>query len=322
MQLIYNFQKVSQKELETKTSDVQTTYFGFLFYIDYFDVYKLLRIAIVCYSFAYESRIVYKKITEEEINETITYSTTENINYNKNDIFMSEREDIHDTQFIFCENCRTSLEEPYISCAECPQYFCLDCFSCGTENSIHKTTHSYRVLRVDNIRIFQNTDWYAYEEKRLLDLLLVHGYGNWDDIAKAIKTRSPEECRDHYLSCYFGGIFEKTMGLSNDSYQSEIVPYMYKMSSIDPPRYDIDNINFKRMAGYRCARSDFDTPYDTTAETLISNLALMNDENELLKDDEYDENEQNGDSNYLNEHKDVYEELNCAMVNAYNHRLQ
>lgn len=219
-----------------------------------------------------------------------------------------------------CENCNISLSEPYISCAECPQYFCLDCFSCGTENSVHKNTHCYRVLRDDNIEIFQNSDWYAYEEKQLLDLLLTHGYGNWDDISKAMKTRTSQECQDHYLTYYFGGIFEKTLGLSNQPYRSEIVPHMYKISSIDPPRYDIDNVNFKRMAGYRCARSDFDTPYDQSAELIVSNLQLITrDESRIHNSDSDDEN---FESCYMADHEDVFETLNCAMMKAYNHRLK
>lgn len=242
-------------------------------------------------------------ILDEEIVRLIPNNNTEKkIQFYKPKTFKLNETNIFE---IKCENCINILYEPYIECYECSQHFCLKCFSLGSENSIHKNIHSYKIIRDDNIRIFMNSDWYANEEKQFLDLLLQYGYGNWDSISKAMINRSPIECREHYLNCYFGGIFEKMLGLTNDSYKTKIIPHFYKMPSIDPPRYDIDDINFKRMGGYRGARSDFDIPFDPSAENLVSNL---------------DVSYSNDDDN--NDDIDLYNTLNCAVFNAYNNRLK
>lgn len=204
---------------------------------------------------------------------------------------------------VWCLACKTHMVEPYIQCSECSCLLCCNCFCRGAEIVGHKNTHSYRIIRDDNIRVFQNSGWSAKEEKKLLDLLMVHGYGNWEAIAKTLVPRSATECRDHYLNYYFGGIFEKTLGLTNDPYLVDSVPYMYKMTCLDPPRYDIDNVNFKRMAGYRYARSDFDIPFDLSAEGFVSNLDLVDDDCDA-------------------ETRQAYEAMNCAVFTAYNNRLK
>lgn len=195
-------------------------------------------------------------------------------NYELDEIFNTEK----------CDKCSKNLEEPYIHCNECRELFCLRCFSNGLETSVHKNSHSY-IIRDDEMNIFASSDWSAAEEKRLLNLLVMHGFGNWEDISKSIKTRTPDECRNHYLTYYFDGIFGKTLGLNSKAYFPKRIPYLYKMNSIEPPRFDCDNPQFNSMAGYRCARGDFDTPYDPSSASLISNLNFSIDElNDLNKE--------------------------------------
>lgn len=199
-----------------------------------------------------------------------------------------------------CEKCSVILEEPFVCCAECNQLFCLNCFARGVETKIHRNTHSY-IIRHNSINVFPQTDWSAGEEKRLLNLILTLGYGNWEEISKSMKNRSPDECREHYLKCYFDGIFEKTLGLTNrNCYVRSTMPFLIKMNSLDPPRCDTEMPNFKTMAGYRFARSDFDTPYDNSAEALLNHTLLD------VEDDP--------------ENTEAIDELNCALFRAYNHR--
>lgn len=61
-------------------------------------------------------------------------------------------------------------------------------------------------------------------------------------------------------------------------------------------------IHSKYMAGYRFARSDFDTPYDNSAESIVSDLKMKKDW---------------GDA-----YEEVGDELNSAMARAYNNRLK
>lgn len=199
---------------------------------------------------------------------------------------------------IHCDICRNAMTEPFITCAECPRQFraCLKCFASGAEHGDHLNSHSYSVTH-DNVRVFRGSDWMAHEERRLLKLIEHFGFGNWIDIARALRTRSADECKNHYLNNYFGGIFWQACELTKYPYKRPTTPYLYRHNVIDPPRHLPESAQSKHMAGYRFARSDFDTPYDNSAESLVSHLDGGDDEC-------------------------VSEALQCAMVRAYNNRLR
>lgn len=207
-----------------------------------------------------------------------------------------------------CDICGCSLVEPYITCAQCPpkqkrpgHWSCLKCFASGAETATHTSSHNY-IITHDNIKLFPNSNWSASEERRLLELMQHHGFGNWGDIARALQTKTANECRDHYSDNYIGGIFAKTCGLAKHSYRRTVVPYLYKSNSIDPPRHTMEMIHSKLMAGYRFARGDFDTPYDVSAESLVSRLHSPRD--------------------WGKEYEEIGAELNAALFVAYNNRLR
>lgn len=216
-----------------------------------------------------------------------------------------------------CAYCQTALQEPYVKCADCPAELCLSCFAKGRETLNHLNNHAYIILK-DDIQIFPGPgSWSAREERILLNTLQTQGYGNWDAVAKALQYRhSSAECRQHYHDNYFGGIFERLLGLQHDSqtYMPQQMPYLVKMRSVDPPRHDdISSLQFKMMAGYRCARSDFDTPYDITAESLLTTiLDLEHQPSSMSLREEIDD-----DKTVI-----CLEELKVAVVRAYNHRLK
>lgn len=203
---------------------------------------------------------------------------------------------------IHCYVCGCNLIEPYITCAQCPRHLsCLKCFANGAETSTHLSNHNY-IITHDNIKLFPNSNWSAREERRLLELIQQHGFGNWNDIARTLQTKDADECERHYLDNYFDGIFMKICGLTKHPYSRLVVPFRYKSNSIDPPRHTMEMINSKLVAGYRFARSDFDTPYDVSAESLVSQLHTPNE--------------------WGDEFREIGEELNAAMFVAYNNRLR
>lgn len=214
-----------------------------------------------------------------------------------------------------CATCRCSLSEPYIKCSECLNILlCLQCFSRGRETGTHCNNHAYIIIR-DDIQVFATeAGWTARDERTLLLALRTKGYGNWDAIANALGQRyTPVEIQRHYNDCYFGGIFERLLGLQHvrHCYMPERMPYVFKMRSLEPPRHDdIASMQFKINAGYRCARGDFDTPYDASAEGLLS---IIIDEQRRTSDD---------DSEMEQLDPDVTEKLQCALVQAYNNRLR
>lgn len=219
-------------------------------------------------------------------------------------------------QTLACASCRVALQEPFIRCADCDETLCLNCFASGREIRQHKNNHAYIIVK-DDIQIFPGPgSWTARDERVLLHTLQSQGYGNWDAVAKSLQNRfSAAECRQHYHDNYFGGIFERLLGLqhSSQAYTPHHLPYLVKMRSVDPPRHDdISSMQFKLMAGYRCARGDFDTPYDVTAESILT-AAQVAEENIR---------EQIGDSEDDGIIEDCLEELKFGLVKAYNHRLQ
>lgn len=202
-----------------------------------------------------------------------------------------------------CSKCSHSIREPYINCSECRQLFCLPCFSRGSETEKHRNTHQYSVRTDDTLTVFENSNWSATEEKRLLDALQLNGYGNWTEIGRTMRTRSAAECEHHYRRFYFDGVFGLKLGLRSCSYEPERTPYWYKMNSVEPPRHDADDVAFNRLAGYRCARADFDVPYDNSAESIVSHLDLSW-------------------SDAGADYESIGDQLNAAIFTAYNHRLR
>ncbi|KAL9889347.1 transcriptional adapter 2A isoform 1-T3 [Glossina fuscipes fuscipes] len=216
---------------------------------------------------------------------------------------------------LLCSACQNCVREPYIKCPECESILCLECFAKGCETEKHRNNHSYIIIK-DDIQVFSGAaNWTAKDERCLLESLRVQGYGNWDAIAKSLQYRfTAAECRQHYHDYYFGGIFERLLGLQHieNCYVPQRTPYMVKMRSVDPPRHDdIASMQFKLMAGYRCARGDFDTPYDVSAENLLT-MILQADDNlsDIVEEEDYSQD------------RFLIEELKCALVRAYNHRLK
>jgi transcriptional adapter 2-alpha len=182
----------------------------------------------------------------------------------------------------------------------------LSCFSQGSETPKHKSDHSYSIRR-DDFTLFPNSNWTAREEKEFLNLMHKFGVGNWDEISAFMTKKSPFECRAHFYKFYFDGVFNSNLGLTNENaYVRHNVSYLFKANSVDPPRGDLNSFLSKSMAGYRFARSEFDIPYDNSAESILNNITL----------DVYDIFSKDPQTQKL------ISELNCALLRAYNHRLQ
>lgn len=198
---------------------------------------------------------------------------------------------------IFCQNV---LIKPFIECFECLVFLCLNCFSQGTEKEKHQNNHSYIVH--ENVRVFPSADWTANEETLLLELIISLGY-NWDDISKAMKTRSSKDCKEHYNTFYFDGIFTTLLGLTNEyEVQSIRTPHFYDLNTEIPRTVGLDFA--KSKVGYRGARADFDIPYDISAESILNDLdgCFYGD--------------------WLKEIKHIGETLQCSILTVYNHRVR
>ncbi|VVD01563.1 unnamed protein product [Leptidea sinapis] len=106
-----------------------------------------------------------------------------------------------------CTYCQEEINGVRVRCAECKDFdICLQCFSLGAEIGQHRNDHSYQFMDAGAFGIFLGRNsWTANEEVRLLDAMEQFGFGNWEDIAKHIETRTSEEARDEYIARYFEG---------------------------------------------------------------------------------------------------------------------
>ncbi|XP_053615968.1 transcriptional adapter 2A [Plodia interpunctella] len=202
-----------------------------------------------------------------------------------------------------CDFCREHAHEPYIECCECDTNLCTACFAAGKEVGSHKNDHKYAIRRND-FPLFENCNWSAREESKLLSALSTYGYGNWEEISKFVHTRSKLECQEHYKKYYIENVQYEELQLLPETEQSlfpqPIVPYLYSTDvSTNPPR---NNQSDQHLAGYNAHRSEFELSYDHNAES------LFNIEDSYSDEDEEDEA--------------MMDSLKIALVNSLNNRLR
>ncbi|XP_032528769.2 transcriptional adapter 2A [Danaus plexippus] len=170
-----------------------------------------------------------------------------------------------------CDICDEIAHEPYIECCECDTVLCCSCFASGKEKDNHRNDHKY-AIRKNDFPLFENCNWSAKEECKLLNALSNYGYGNWEEIAKSVHTRSKLECQEHYKKYYIENVKYDELKLLPETkeslYQPPLTPYLYNTDlSINPPR---NNQSDPLLAGYNAHRSDFELSYDHNAENIFS----------------------------------------------------
>lgn len=170
-----------------------------------------------------------------------------------------------------CDICAEVAHEPFIECCECDTNLCCQCFASGKEKDGHKNDHKYAVRRND-FPLFENCNWSAKEECKLLSALSTYGYGNWEEISKSVHTRSKLECQEHYKKYYIEKVQYNELKLIPETEHSLFVkpltPYLYNTElSTNPPR---NNESDQLLAGYNAYRSEFEMSYDQNAESIFN----------------------------------------------------
>lgn len=207
-----------------------------------------------------------------------------------------------------CRVCRSTLVEPYIRCAVCANIdICPPCFAKGCEIDEHKNDHDYVIVK-NEFPLIDDSGWTAKQEMELLDVMQQCGFGNWVDVGRRVQGKSAEECKTHYLQHYVDSQtlpgLPKIRETRTSLFGCEPIPYMYKLQDLEePPRFALNTVNARLLAGYNAARSDFEVNFDNHAESLVSDL-------------EFDEFRPGNDAYKLGR------ALQVAVVQAYNNRLK
>ncbi|XP_063539132.1 transcriptional adapter 2B isoform X1 [Cydia strobilella] len=188
-----------------------------------------------------------------------------------------------------CTYCQEEINGIRVRCTECTDFdICLQCFSLGAEIGSHKNDHAYQFMDSGAFGIFLGrSSWSANEEVRLLDAIEQFGFGNWEDIAKHIESKTPEEAKDEYITRYLeGSIGRATWGnvestsrptlLCADRDEGPLGPSA--VSRLPPLAVSAEEAT---QLSYMPNRDDFEREHDHEAEQLISTLSISPEDDEL-----------------------------------------
>ena len=174
-----------------------------------------------------------------------------------------------------CSGCHLVLHDPYVQCHVCLNNslkLCLECFAKGREVLGHESSHDYTIIQSDFSLL--DPDWTAQEEMQLLNALLQRGHGNWEDIAKVLVNKTPQQCEEHFERNYVEnrhGMFHTPWHESQDRFRQD-QPVAFVSPMEHPIRPAHGSQMQKEIAGYNVARGDFDQEHENTAEVKIKDV--------------------------------------------------
>lgn len=190
----------------------------------------------------------------------------------------------------YCEERINAKRGIYIRCTACEDVnLCLECYSSGAIIAEHLNDHPYELIDCGSFPILDES-WKAHEELALLEAIETFGIGSWTEIAKAVETRTAEECKNRYLTVYVENFFGRRTwnAVKKDVYHIhdhtclQNRPLSPSLSM--PEKNKVVDISREQQLrlGYMPRRDDFEREYDNDAELLVSKLAVnANDDTEL-----------------------------------------
>ncbi|KAK8826021.1 transcriptional adapter 2-alpha [Blastocystis sp. ATCC 50177/Nand II] len=194
--------------------------------------------------------------------------------------------------YITCSLCGKNITRTvHFQCAVCDNFFmCKECLMSRAETGSHKWTHGYHVNEnLKKVVLYADT-WNAEEELRLMEGMDLFRFGNWEEIAAYVGTKSERHCVDHYMKCYLShnNLLPDPSSVLHDTFQEtfnddQVPPYTGPGSDI---------------SGYNPLRDDYDVEYDNDAEMMLKDVDILGDEDDKEK------------------------ELKTCMLRAFNRRLQ
>lgn len=250
-----------------------------------------------------------------------------------------------------CLLCNIKLKCVFIECNDCKElcntklnvYICLECFSQGLENQIHKNQHQYKVCNLNRVKTFNN--WNLQQELSLIENSSCLIQNDWSTISNSVNTgttlaidkKLPFECRQHFdewlnmLSTDHN--LETSYEINNDL---ELLcgdsSFKMRENDINPPRPTVHTLQYRRMSGYRAARGDFETEfndnfefkhisdidYDYEVAAAVGDVAggvcaNIND----YEDDQDTDTDVSDDSVSKIEHDELENELKMAIIDSY-----
>ncbi|XP_029628998.1 transcriptional adapter 2-alpha isoform X2 [Salmo trutta] len=156
------------------------------------------------------------------------------------------------------------------------------CFTRGFEFKKHESDHKYEIMTSDFPVL--EPGWTAQEEMALLEAVMDCGFGNWQDVAYQMRTKSKEECEAHYMKNFINNpLFSSTLlnlrQIEEARTADTAIPFK---PTDDPPRPTFDSLLSRDMAGYMPARADFMEEFDNYAEWDLKDIDFVDDDSDIL----------------------------------------
>ncbi|KAF6774992.1 hypothetical protein AHF37_05818 [Paragonimus kellicotti] len=173
-----------------------------------------------------------------------------------------------------CSYCLQKLSDSYVACSECPLVkLCIDCFLSGAEGGKHQNSHNYSFesLSFNTINgLFCANDYWLYEEDvKLLTAVENYGFGNWNEIALYLGTRSAADCKKHYEQFYIHGVIGQQT-VANLPVVSRTTDHTPK-DSFSPLNHRVCELRCEeqKALGYMPHRDDYEYEFHNDAEKIL-----------------------------------------------------
>ncbi|KAI5133674.1 transcriptional adapter 2-beta [Nematocida ausubeli] len=165
---------------------------------------------------------------------------------------------------IRCDGCLMNISSMmWIQCVPCCIDICPLCAIQRTQIRTHEYTHKYRVIK--SLLFEADTPgWQMIEELLFVDGLIVHGVGNWDDIAAYVGRKTPQEVKEHFVD-----IFKQT---NSEDLEGE-------------PVQNVQSLPLSQeISGYMPLRQDFEVEYANDAEVVIKEVSFYKTDTPLERE--------------------------------------
>ena len=184
-----------------------------------------------------------------------------------------------------CSSCHLDLRTTsFIQCSECsvPSItLCILCFSGKFESVVHKHNHAYYVLSGENLDSTCMNTLAMGNNLILLDSCRKYSVGSWDEVSTRSKISPVTECENKFMSMY--SLWSK---ICNDDFPKQ--EYALECKALDgfsTPNSEgmyIESVKLPKIAsdlpGFMANRVDFEIEYDDSAELIIADLELCEDD--------------------------------------------
>lgn len=179
-----------------------------------------------------------------------------------------------------CNYCKRDLSAAIRArCAVCPDYdLCLDCFSVGATLSPHQPNHAYRLIEVVSTPVYAE-GWGADEEERLLEGLELYGVGNWEEVAKVIRTKNSAEAEAHFRTTCLQAPTAPLPDISRILPAAPPTVQDGADADVDAKCLRVMHLHqVEEACGWMPLRGDFTYEWDQDAEEIIADMELLHED--------------------------------------------